>query len=94
MEASDVVAHQAIIQNIIVPRGEAEHACIERSTLVPQARHRNGRAESVMVAMSAAIIERPSALLFRRAQGRESATTSVPVPSLVKISASKLSADL
>src|SRR5260370_32772966 len=34
-----VVANQAIVQNIVVPRGEAEHARVERSSLVPESRH-------------------------------------------------------
>src|SRR4029077_20618936 len=35
----NVVANQAIVQNMVVPRGEAEHARVERSSLVPESRH-------------------------------------------------------
>jgi hypothetical protein len=75
----DVVAHQPLIEHIVVAGGVGEHARVERSALVPEPRH-----GSVAAALSCSA----------GAQGRESATTSVPVPSLVKISASRLSVDL
>src|SRR3981189_649530 len=39
----NVVADQAVVQNIVVPGGEAEHSCVERSSLVPESCHCSGR---------------------------------------------------
>ena len=78
---SDVVAHQPIVQNMIVPRRVGEYACVERSSLVPEPRHVHS-APSTALSCSAGL------------KAVRSATTSVPVPSLVKISASRLSVDL
>ena len=89
----DVVAHQAIIENIVVPHGKAKHAFVERSSFVPESRHCNCRVRSVAFVM---IIYAAGDALSCSAglNAVRSATTSVPVPSFVKISASKLSVDL
>ena len=71
----DVVAHQPVVEEMVLARRVGEHALIERGALVPEARHD-------CAACSAGL------------RAFKSATTSVPVPSLVKISASRLSADL
>ena len=73
----NVVAHQAVVEQMILAGRVREHALIERRPLVPQSRH-GCAAPSCSAGLKAL----------------RSATTSVPVPSLVKISASKLSVDL
>ena len=35
----DVVGHQTIVEQVVLARGVGEHALVERSTLVPEARH-------------------------------------------------------
>ena len=77
---ADVVSDQAIIQGMIIAGSVVEHSRVERSSLVPEARH--DIQDQCCASCSAAL------RAFR------SATTSVPVPSSVKTSASKLSGAL
>jgi hypothetical protein len=73
----DVVAHEPLVEEMVLAGGVREHALIERRSLVPQAAH-----AEVELCCSAGL------------RAVKSGTTRVPVPSLVKISASKLSGDL
>src|SRR5580692_4824576 len=73
----DVVAHQALVEEMILPGGVCKHPLIEPRPFIPQPAH-----AEVGLCCSAG----ESAV--------KSGTTSVPVPSLVKISASRLSGDL
>ena len=77
---ADVVGHQAIVQGMVFARRIIKHARIERSSLVPEASH--DAKDQCCASCSAGL------------KAFKSATTSVPVPSLVKTSASKLSAAL
>ena len=79
----NVVAHQAVVEQVILAGGIGEHALIERCSLVPQASHdRAALGGAAVLCCSAGL------------KAFKSATTKVPVPSLVKISASRLSLDL
>src|ERR1022692_3190875 len=74
----DIVCDEAIVERMIIARRVGKNAGIERLALVPQARHTITADEPCCSAGLSA---------FR------SATTSVPVPSFVNTSASRLSAE-
>ena len=83
----NVVGDEPVVERVVLARGELEHALIERRPLVPQARHASASGNEIAIL----ILRSYAAPCSAAESALVSATTSVPVPSLVKISASSAS---
>ncbi len=71
-------SNQSIVEHVVVAGRVGQHSCIQRRALVPEPGHYAVTTPSCSRGLSAL----------------RSATTKVPVPSLVNISARRLSEDL